>query len=397
MDGEGGLEGGEAEEGRARAGRDELEQSGLVSARQPRDYLPEPPARAVQRRVAPRVHDMRLEVFDVEASVVLPADEDLQLERVEEPDPLDADHVLEAAEEGVALPLDLLVEPVVGHEVDVLDLVGGGDFDVGAPGNELVHLSSSRLVYCDGEVQRQVPHVPLVVLEVHQVLVERRVERRELVKVVVLAQELGQEEAAEGEVHLDPVVHSLAEHPPEKRKVLEVGMDKEVAVGVGEELLLGGELEETVVGVERALDEVGQELLVQPSHVDARLVEPTLVDKEHFDYTLELLPQHPELVEAVLHNTLPPDLDKRRRPLLTLLLLLDQPLEDLDPLAQGDDMRELAEHDEGLTVVCGGVDAEGVHFETLLQPDGRSEEGRRTGTRDSEGREGEWRKARDMD
>mmetsp|Transcript_41397 Transcript_41397/g.130289 ORF Transcript_41397/g.130289 Transcript_41397/m.130289 type:complete len:246 (-) Transcript_41397:1473-2210(-) len=120
--------------------------------------------------------------------------------------------------------------------------------------------------------------------------------------------------------------------------------------------------------MEGSLDEMGQKLLVQAPHVDAGLVEPALVDEEDFDHPLELLPEDSELVEAVLHYPLPPDLDKGGRPLLALLLLFDQPLEDLDPLFQRDHVGELAEDDERLAVLSGGVDAKRVHLETFLQP-----------------------------
>ena len=246
MDGERRLQRLEAQQGRARAARHELEQRALLLGRQGTHHLPELAHGAVKRVKPTRVHRVRSEVGHVEVALALAADEDLELNRVEEADPVDSDDILEASEEGLALSLDLLVEAVVGDKVEVLNPVAVVDLELRATRHELVHAAAADVVVGDCEVEAEVGDVPLVILEDQEVLVQGRVERWQLVEVVVLAEQLGQEEAAKGQVHLDAVKHGFTQHPAEEGHVLEVVVHY-MREWVRIELTLGGKPEKPTV------------------------------------------------------------------------------------------------------------------------------------------------------
>lgn len=72
----------------------------------------------------------------------IPAHAHLDLLLVEHAQPLQVDHVGQALSEGQAVGPDLLVQPVVGHQVDVGDAVGRGHRDVFSSGFQLHNLDS---------------------------------------------------------------------------------------------------------------------------------------------------------------------------------------------------------------------------------------------------------------
>lgn len=61
---------------------------------------------------------------------------------IKHPEPLEVDHVGQPLSEGQAVLPDLLVQPVVGHQVDVRDPVGAGDRDVLSTRLQLNHLQT---------------------------------------------------------------------------------------------------------------------------------------------------------------------------------------------------------------------------------------------------------------
>ena len=65
---------------------------------------------------------------------------DLDLLLVEHAQPLEARHVGQALPERQAVPADLPVQPVVGHQVDVRDPVGAAHRDILATRFQLNHL-----------------------------------------------------------------------------------------------------------------------------------------------------------------------------------------------------------------------------------------------------------------
>lgn len=84
----------------------------------------------------------------------------------------------------------------------------------------LGHLRLPQVVVDHGEVQAQLLHVALVALEEEQVAVHLRVQRGQVVDVHVGAgpQELGQEEAGEGQLYQHVLVQRLEEREGERKR-----------------------------------------------------------------------------------------------------------------------------------------------------------------------------------
>ena len=162
----------ESQQRRSRATRDELEQRPLLLLREPAHHLPERLDRRVVGEEAVPVDGASLEVVHVDL-VLRAGDERLDLPVAEHAQPVEVDDVTQALAEGVGLGADLVVELVVGHEVDVLDPVLVGHRDLGAAGLEVLGLGGADLLGDDGEVEVQVLDVAVLGLvnEVRGVMV----------------------------------------------------------------------------------------------------------------------------------------------------------------------------------------------------------------------------------
>ena len=251
------------------------------------------------------VHGVLLPVLDVDG-VVGPGDETLQLVEVEQAQQVELYDVVDAAAEGQHLLVYLLVELVVGDEVNVLDLVLVGDQYVLAARLELDRLRLAELCRVEREVEIEVLHVALVVFEVEQVLINFRVERGQVVdvepRVVVLAQALLEKEAGKLDVRQQLALYGLGQHAAQEVVVRVVVGYEHGYVRIGIEEAVAGEHKEATVGVEAGLEQREHELAEDAAAVDAHLVEAEHAD--HLDLDAARLERRRVLRRHVLVRVL---------------------------------------------------------------------------------------------
>ncbi|KAI3486676.1 hypothetical protein L1887_49726 [Cichorium endivia] len=262
-DGKHGVELAESQQRRLGRAGDKLEERlahGLVKSFQ---HVPKVLHREVLVVIAAQ-HRMLAQVVNVHR-IVAARDEDGELLVVEVAQPARIDNVRKPGEEGIALVLDLRREPVVRDAVDVLYAV--------------------------------------------QLLVQT-VDRPEVVQEGLLAQHLGQKEAGELGVHQDTLVERLANHTAQEAVPFQLIARGGVGVRVRIELLCIGRLPQAAIGVERFAHQRGEELLEQPTTVDARFIVAELVDKHNLERLLDLCTQRSERGEAVLRHMTASDLDR---------------------------------------------------------------------------------------
>ena len=153
------------------------------------------------------------------------------------PQPLRVDDLRQTLKERIALALDLLREPIVGDEVDILQPVLARHRDVAPVRDEVDRVRLPKLLLRNGEVEGEVLGVAGVVLEEDETLVELGVERREIVQPALLSKPLrektlgvsllpstvcdtstylGQKESCEGDVDEDALVQSLPQYPTDE-------------------------------------------------------------------------------------------------------------------------------------------------------------------------------------
>mmetsp|Transcript_38863 Transcript_38863/g.92010 ORF Transcript_38863/g.92010 Transcript_38863/m.92010 type:complete len:563 (+) Transcript_38863:783-2471(+) len=248
-----------------------------------------------------------LEVFDVDAGRAA-ADEGAELLLVEHLQPRRGDELVDAPQEGRAGGRDCPVEAVVGHEDDVADAVLAGDGDGRASGDKVDLPCLAHFRRRDAEGQRQLGDITLVGAEEHELLVELRVEGREVADVVVAeGLELLQEESRQGEVQQDALVDGLPEDAPEVLKHRRRVWMQHPRRRVGVEEVVGRRLEEPVLRVESLPDGLPDEVLEEAAAVDARLDRAELVDKLDPDPVLEARPEPVEGREPVLDDEVAAD------------------------------------------------------------------------------------------
>ena len=160
----------------------------------------------------------------------------------------------------------------------------------GAPGLEINRRRLPEHLLIHRQRQAQVLHVALIMLDEDQVLVQRRVERLQVVEERVAVQELAEEEVGEGEVRDDAFEDSAAEEPAGEMEEIEVFLadaTPELRLRARVHPLLFRPREQVHVRVEdllaRHLDELAEEALL----VDAGLVEALLVDEVDDPLALE--------------------------------------------------------------------------------------------------------------
>lgn len=120
------------------------------------------------RRISPRVIGVQSQVVDVDWHLS-PGDEHLQLLVVEHLQPIERHNVGYSLFKGVTLRTDLLVQLVIGHQVDVLYPVVICHGNIRAARLELVHSSLAQLVRQNRKVQAQIGNVASVALQVQQI------------------------------------------------------------------------------------------------------------------------------------------------------------------------------------------------------------------------------------
>lgn len=135
-------------------------------------------------RVSAGVVCVQLQIVDVHGDLRA-RNQYLQLLIVEHLQPIERYHATDALLERETLSANLLVQLVIGHQVDVLDAIVIRHRDIGAARLQFVHSSLAQLVAEDGEVQIQIRHVTHVALQVEQIAIHDGIERGEVVHVHV--------------------------------------------------------------------------------------------------------------------------------------------------------------------------------------------------------------------
>ena len=259
---------------------------------------------------------------------------------------------MQPGEERLALRRDLLVEPVVGHQMDVLDAVLGGHGDDGAALAQVDACARPKLLRVDREGEAQVAlDVAIVLFEEVEARGELRVERGELIEGGVLAEQLGGEEGGEGQLHHDPLVQRLAERAPDEikeAKVLRVGRARG---WVWVQVALARLAKVASLGVEGLGEDVLHELLEDAMSVNTRLDHTERVDELDTDGALERVGwQRAQLHVTVLEQLVTAHLDAASAQVLgkclvrqLIFLALDEVAEEIHAPLEGDDPRHALE------------------------------------------------------
>lgn len=254
-----------------------------------------------------------------------PRYDEFQLAGVEHGHEAGVDHLVEALDQGLGLVGHAPLEPPLEHALDVLLLVALGHGQVLAVGLELLleHVAGHLLRDGEGEVQAHVGDV--VLLEPEQGLVELGVQVLEVAEGTGQAEQGLVEGAREERVQQVLVDQCQAQHPAAEAEPLVLVVHEG---GHGADLhgvrVVGGVLEQAVVGVEELPRQQEEELAGRPPVVQPLLpreadVEPGLLQV--------LLGGRHDLGEGVLQQVVSPDVQLHLARALAVALRLQLPVE----------------------------------------------------------------------
>lgn len=92
------------------------------------------------RLIPATINSPPLHIIDIKILAVQAADQDFHFDLIEHPEPFQLDDIVETLEECGTLALELHVQLVVGHQVDIVDPVLSRHRCLGAIGNQLDRL-----------------------------------------------------------------------------------------------------------------------------------------------------------------------------------------------------------------------------------------------------------------
>eukprot|EP00160_Parvularia_atlantis_P018778 Unigene7099_Nuclearia_a/m.21765 Unigene7099_Nuclearia_a/g.21765 ORF Unigene7099_Nuclearia_a/g.21765 Unigene7099_Nuclearia_a/m.21765 type:complete len:776 (+) Unigene7099_Nuclearia_a:514-2841(+) len=295
----------EAEQGRPRARRDEPQELPPLLLRERLKHTPEQLHGRVVARVPAAVGQVLAHVVHIDRRVDA-ADEHLQLVRAKQPQQVWVDDLGQATHKRHRRRVNLRVEPVERNQVRVVYAVAVGHGNVAPVRHQLNH-AVARAAVADRKVEPKVAHVALVILHLEQVRVQLRVERRQVVQVVLPPEHAIEEEAGEWHLDQDALEQHLAKQAPDELHVLAVLGVALVRVRVRVQLVRGRRQEQAARGVERLFDERRHKLLEHAAAVHAGLRQPVLVHEADLHAVAQVLADRVELVKAVLKHVIAAD------------------------------------------------------------------------------------------
>lgn len=241
---------------------------------------------------------------------------------VEHSQPFKIDHIAHALTKLQHLLIDLLVQLVVGHQMDILNAVFVRHGDVlpvgfqldqldqsGACFNErhevhVAYLRLADLAVHNGEVQSEIFDVTVVVLQVEQVPVHFRIERSQMMNVDFsrrARENFLQEEGGERQLGKELLIDGLGEQDCNVRRTLtstqsylaqhsaekvvvrsEVFIDKS-NVRIRIQIPVTGQFEQATYGIEGRFQQLIHEFAKETTAVDARFIETDGVDETDTD------------------------------------------------------------------------------------------------------------------
>merc|ERR1719234_2735287 len=139
--------------------------------------------------------------------------ENAQLPAAEHSQPVQTNHISQTIPESTALGLDLPVQLVVCHKVDVLNPVLRGHWYGITLRLQQLNPSLTKLLHNHSEVN---PHiilnVPFVGFQSQQISVQFWVQRVQMINVQGLAKQLREEEWSKGKFDQQILIHCLSKH-----------------------------------------------------------------------------------------------------------------------------------------------------------------------------------------
>ena len=158
--------------------------------------------------------------------------------------------------ESIALLLDLFVEFVISHQMNILNPVLIGDSNIIPISFQQFNPVLTKVFNSNGEVQSKVLHIPIICFQVEQILVQLRIQRVQMININIyqsLAKQLGEEECCQRKLNQHVLIQGFAKNSANEEVMLSALSMYLVCCWVGVEHLVKGQGEETTVGVKRCL------------------------------------------------------------------------------------------------------------------------------------------------